>query len=118
MDVRGPFALGGAVDTVKRIVEQAGFGVTINNFNADDTSALAARNPNRFAPTTFADGSSNETGNSSGGQLSASLTKGGKQFSSSLKKLSAGVQKALGSLGKKQNNEPNPELTTFDSRLS
>ena len=62
---------------------------------------------NRFAPTTFANGTCNGSG---GGQLSASLTKGGKQFSSSLKKLSDGVQNALGGLGKKkQNSEPKTE---------
>ena len=67
-------------------------------------SVLAARNANSFAPTTFANGSSNGSG---GGQPSASLTKGGKQFGSSLKKLSDGVKNALGSFGKKkQNSEP------------
>ena len=70
--VSGPFALGGAVDTVKRIVT-AGPGNRIsiafpfNDNGVQSFSAFGASNANRFAPTTFANGSSNGSG---GGQLS------------------------------------------------
>jgi hypothetical protein len=114
----GPFSLVVAAGVVRKLVEG---GITFaNSFNSDDfgdnpnldddpnfpdTTVLAAGN--RFAPTTFANGSSNRSG---GGQLSASLTNSGKQFRSSLKKLSDGVKNALGSLGKKkQSSEPNPD---------
>ena len=73
-----------------------------NNNGVQPFSGPAASNSNSFAPTTFANGSSN----GSGGDLSGSLTNSSKQFSSSLKKLSAGVQKALGNLGKKKQNSP------------
>ena len=109
VQVTGPFALGGAFNTIARDVT-AGPGNRINiafPFNDNGTTANVLAAGNSFAPTTFA----NVTGNrSGGGQLSASLTKGAKQFSSSLKKLSAGVEKALGNFGKKkQNNEPKPD---------
>ena len=92
----GPFSIAGAFNTVKRTVI-AGPGNRINI--AFPFSAPAASNSNSFAPTTFAGGNRNN--------LSGSLTNSSKQFRSSLKKLSAGVQKALGGLGKKkQPSEP------------
>ena len=114
----GPLSLVVAAGVVRKLVE-GGVGTTsaganrfitlANSFNSGDFED----NPNlpdanvsslRFAPTTFAGGSSNGSG---GGQQSGSLTKGGNQLSASLKKLSAGVQKALGGLGKKkQDSEP------------
>ena len=108
VNAEGLSSFAAAIGVVNQEVEQIGFGVNINNFSlGGGTSALAASNPNRFAPTTFANGSSNGSG---GGQLSRSLTESSKQFSSSLKKLSAGIQKALGGLGKKkQSSEPKPE---------
>jgi hypothetical protein len=114
----GPFSLVVAAGVVRKLVTG---GITFaNSFNSGDfgdnpnldddpnfpdTTVFAGGN--RFAPTTFANGSSNGSG---GGQLSASLTNSGKQFSSSLKKLSDGVKNALGSLGKKkQSSEPKPD---------
>ncbi len=98
-------AIAGALNTVHRVVEQTGFGINIatpGNDVGSTAAPLAARNS--FAPTTFAGGSSNKSGN----QLSGSLTKGSKQFSSSLKKLSDGVKNALSGLGKKkQTSKPN-----------
>ena len=112
----GPLSLVVAAGVVGKEVVQDGPGITLaNSFNSDTfpnqplptANVLAARNANSFAPTTFADGSSNGSG---GGQLSESLTKSSKQFSSSLKKLSAGVKNALGGSGKKkQNSEPKPD---------
>ena len=75
-------AIAGALNTVHRVVEQTGFGINIatpGNDVGSTAAPLAARNS--FAPTTFAGGSSNKSGN----QLSGSLTKGSKQFSSSLR---------------------------------
>ena len=108
----GPLALVVAAGVVGKEVVRDVPGITLaNSFNADTfpnqtlptANVLAASNSNRFAPTTVANGSSNGSG---GGQVSRSLTNSSKQFSSSLKKLSAGVQKALGNFGKKKQNSP------------
>ncbi len=111
--VTGPFALGGAFNTVKRTVT-AGTGNRISiafPFNDNGTTPVNVfATGNGFAPTTVANGNDNRPGS----QLRGSLTKASKQFSSSLhrisKRLSDGVQNALGGLGnKKQNSESETE---------
>ena len=108
--VTGPFALGGAVDTVKRTIT-AGPGNRINiafPFNDIGTTPVNVfATGNRFTPTTVA----NVNGNGPGSRLSGSLTKAGKQFRSSLNQISErlndSVQNALSGFGKKkQNSEP------------
>jgi hypothetical protein len=90
-------AIAGAINTVGRNVIQNGFGINIAT-PGNDTGAATTLASAKFAPTTFAGGSSNQSGN----QQSGSLTKGSKQFSSSLKNLSDGVKNALSGLGKKK----------------
>ncbi len=90
-------AIAGALNTVGRNVLQNGFGINIAT-PGNDTGAATTLASAKFAPTTFAGGSSNQSGN----QQSGSLTKGSKQFSSSLKNLSDGVKNALSGLGKKK----------------
>jgi hypothetical protein len=112
----GPFSLVVAAGVVRRIVA-GGPGITLaNSFNSANfpprttwppNTLAAQRNTSRPSPN-FTPGL-NSTSNlrnakSSGG---SALTSVSKQFNSSLKKLSAGVEKALGSVGKKkQNTEP------------
>ena len=109
----GPGAIAGAINVVNEVIQQTGFGINLRTPSASQhrrhyRPTLAAANS--FAPTTFAGGSSNKSGN----QLSGSVTKSSKQFSSSLKKLSDGVKNAVSGLGKKKQTSK-PDKTDGDN---
>jgi len=104
---QGPGAIAGAINVVKQIVVQQGPGITLRTPFDPNTGGSTAST--FAAPTTFAGGSSNKSGN----QLSGSLTKGSKQFSSSLKKLGDGVKNALSGLGKKKQTST-PDKTSAE----
>ena len=109
----GPGAIAGAINVVKQIVVQDGFGITLRtpfDPNTGGSTASTLASAKKFAPTTFAGSSSNKSGN----QLSGALTKSAKQFSSSLKKLSDGMKNALSGLGKKKQTSK-PEETDGDA---
>jgi hypothetical protein len=118
----GPFAFVIAAGVVRRIVENEDPGLSFVWANSNNSADFPARTTwpmntlaaqrNTIRPSLNFTPGLNSTSNlrnatSSGG---SALTSVSKQFSSSLKKLSAGVQKALGGLGKnKQSNETEPE---------
>lgn len=100
----GPLSLVVAAGVVRKLVE-GNFGITLaNSFNSSSFPAnpnlppanvLAASNPNKFAPTTFATGTGGSAGGSAGSQLSGAITNASKQISSSLNNISSSVSKAV-----------------------